>query len=418
MRPWREIELGDHITVLTDYHANGSYESLKKNVTLKHTPDFAIMVRTLNCEREDYEDDLIYLNQDEYNFLSKSKVYPDDILMNKIANAGSVYIMPDLGKPVSLAMNLFLIRFDKTLDQRFMYYNMKNNESYIKLYANGAATSTITKDAVRKLKLKAPDIDEQKEISRILYAYESAIEKNSKRIKLLNSLIKETYDYWFVKNGYAKEKSLSLDDQTNAPLGWKLEDLSEHVNLLRGIEPGSSNYSDVKLDRFVPFVRVGDLSKRTSNIYISEILAKGKICEEKDVLLSLDGSPGMVSIGMYGAYSTGIRKAVIKNQKFSSAYIYAYLQSSYIQNLINAHATGTTILHAGSAVKYMKILCPPDDILAEFNSIISPCFDSILKIKKQNSLLREAFEILLPRLMTGVIDVESYDPAQLLKEAA
>lgn len=417
MRDWKQIQLGDHITVLTDYHANGSYESLKKNVSLKHDPDFAIMIRTMNCEREDYEDDLIYLDEKEYNFLSKSKVYPNDVLMNKIANAGSVYIMPDLGRPVSLAMNLFLMRFDNKIDPRFMYYNMKHNEGYIKLYANGAATSTITKDSVRKLKFMVPDIGQQKKISNLLFAYEAGIEKNNRLIKLLNRLITETYDHWFVAKGYAAENGIS-NIVVNKPNEWKSDELSKHVDLLRGIEPGSASYSDKQLDGFVPFLRVGDLSKRSSDIYIDVMLAKDKLCQATDVLISLDGSPGMVSVGMSGAYSSGIRKAVIKNPKFSKAHIYAYLQSSYIQNLINAHATGATILHAGSAVKYMKILCPPDEVLSKFDNVVSPCFDAILNIKNQNDLLREAFEILLPRLMTGIIDVENYKPSDFLKEAA
>ena len=73
MDSWKEITLGEYIDVLTDYHANGSYESLKKHTTLKNTPDSALMVRTLNFERNDFVKDLIYLNEEEYNYLSKSK---------------------------------------------------------------------------------------------------------------------------------------------------------------------------------------------------------------------------------------------------------------------------------------------------------------------------------------------------------
>jgi type I restriction enzyme S subunit len=114
-----KITLGDFIDVITDYHANGAYEKLKENVCLKYEPDFAIMIRTLNFESNDFKSNLIYLNEKEYNYLSKTKVYPYDLAMNKIANPGSVYLMPDLNKPVSLAMNLFLIRFNKKVDQKF-----------------------------------------------------------------------------------------------------------------------------------------------------------------------------------------------------------------------------------------------------------------------------------------------------------
>ena len=119
MTEFQKVRLGDFIEILTDYHANGSYEVLEKNIKLKRNPDFAVMIRTLNFERSDFKDQLIYLNKTEYEYLSKTKVYPDDILMNKIANPGTVYLMPDLKKPVSLAMNLFLIRFNSKMNQKY-----------------------------------------------------------------------------------------------------------------------------------------------------------------------------------------------------------------------------------------------------------------------------------------------------------
>lgn len=62
--------------------------------------------------------------------------------------------------------------------------------------------------------------------------------------------------------------------------------------------------------------------------------------------------------------------------------------------------------------------CPSDELLKKFHASISSNFDAVLNLQYQNQRLREARDILLPRLMTGVIDVENYDPAQLLKEAA
>ena len=62
--------------------------------------------------------------------------------------------------------------------------------------------------------------------------------------------------------------------------------------------------------------------------------------------------------------------------------------------------------------------CPTDVLLSAYHSKVSPDFEAILNLQHQNQRLREARDILLPRLMTGVIDVESYNPANLLKDAA
>ncbi|MEY3785861.1 MAG: hypothetical protein RLZ75_66, partial [Pseudomonadota bacterium] len=196
---WKKITLGDFIEVITDYHSNGAYENLKENVTLKYEPDFAIMIRTLNFESNDFRKNLIYLNEFEYNYLSKSKVKPYDLIMNKIANAGSVYLMPKLNQPVSLAMNLFLIRFNEKMNQKFMFYLMKINEPYIKRFANGTTTKTITKDAVRQLNFTVPDLQIQEQIASLLYALDSKIELNNKINTELEAMAKTLYDYWFVQ---------------------------------------------------------------------------------------------------------------------------------------------------------------------------------------------------------------------------
>ena len=112
------VRIGDILDVITDYHSNGSYKVLRDNVKLLSEPGYAIMIRTLNFERDDFANELIYVDKEAYDFLSSSKVFPNDILMNKIANPGSIYIMPFLDTPVTCGMNLFLIRFTTKVNQK------------------------------------------------------------------------------------------------------------------------------------------------------------------------------------------------------------------------------------------------------------------------------------------------------------
>ncbi len=72
---WEIVPLGNLITFLTDYHANGSYEVLKKHVELKESEDYACMIRATNFEKKNFDDLMIYVNKDAYEFLSKSKLY-------------------------------------------------------------------------------------------------------------------------------------------------------------------------------------------------------------------------------------------------------------------------------------------------------------------------------------------------------
>lgn len=72
---WEERKLGKTLELLTDYHANGSYEILKKNVELLKEKNHAIMIRTTNFEQNDFKDDLIYIDENAYNFLKKAKLF-------------------------------------------------------------------------------------------------------------------------------------------------------------------------------------------------------------------------------------------------------------------------------------------------------------------------------------------------------
>lgn len=161
---WEWCRLGETLDFLTDYHANGAYEKLKQNVQLLDEPNFAIMLRTTNFHAKSkfkYK----FITEAAYNFLSKSKVYPEDVIMNKIADPGAVFFVDDRKQPMSLAMNLFLLRFNKkAISSKYVYLYLKSSYEYVVSFASGTATPTITKDAVNKLRFPLPPLSEQQAI--------------------------------------------------------------------------------------------------------------------------------------------------------------------------------------------------------------------------------------------------------------
>ena len=147
---WEWVRFGDVLDLISDYHANGSYKILKDNVELLDTEDYAIMLRTTNfskLNRENYK----YITKKAYNFLAKSKVVAGDIIMNKIGDPGACFFVDDRGKPMSLAMNLFLLRTSMKIHSKFAYLHLLAQLKYVKSFAGGTSTQTITKDAVNNL---------------------------------------------------------------------------------------------------------------------------------------------------------------------------------------------------------------------------------------------------------------------------
>ena len=196
---WKLVGLGDLIEFLTDYHANGSYEKLRDHVTLLDNENYACMIRATNFEKNNFDDLLIYIDQTAYEFLTKTKLFGNEILISKIGNAGSVYLMPKLNRPCSLAMNLFMLRFDESLvNPRYINYFLTSifGEKYINQYVRGVATKSIDKKSVRNVFIHYPCLNEQNQIVQAidqLFEYadriEATVQLAQKRVNLLTQSI-------------------------------------------------------------------------------------------------------------------------------------------------------------------------------------------------------------------------------------
>ena len=360
------------------------------------------------------EESFAFISKDTHNKLKRSQLEYNDVLITIAGeNIGKCGLVRSFHLPANTNQAVGIIKLDKEkVDSKFVYYFFKqsNTFNYIQSSNAQAAQPNINLTSLGLIKINLPPLPIQQKIAKILSNYDDLIENNLKRIKLLEESGRLTYEEWFLRF-CIDGKKLDIDPETKLPFGWQDVLLTDYIDLLRGVEPGSSKYEEVKTDSNIPFIRVGDLSKRDSDIYVSKDLANNKIIDKDDILLSLDGSPGKVRFGLSGCYSTGIRKAVSKQKNVSSIFIYNLLNSPYIQGLIEAYATGATILHAGSSVKKMRLVLPTDEVLDKYNNIEMKKFQLILNLSDENKLLKEARDILLPRLMTGMIDTDDLDIA-------
>ncbi|WP_299142101.1 restriction endonuclease subunit S [uncultured Vibrio sp.] len=167
---WDVRDIGSTFALLTDYHANGSYEILQENVSLSNE-GYALMVRTTDLEKNNFTDSVNYISEHAYNYLTKTKVYGNELVVNKIGSAGKVYLMPILNRPVSLGMNQFMIRLiEDKANPVFMYYLLtsKGGIQAIQKKVKGAVTKTIRKDALREIELPIPPKHKQDEFSQFI----------------------------------------------------------------------------------------------------------------------------------------------------------------------------------------------------------------------------------------------------------
>lgn len=162
--------LWNNLSILTDYHANGSYLILNQNVEIKSEKDFALMIRTTDLENNNFENDVKYISESAYNFLTKTKVYWWEIIINKIWSAWKVYLMPDLNKPVSLWMNAFLLKTHSNLLEKYLYIYLHTHfwEKIIQQKINWAVPLSIDKASIRDIVIPMASFPFQQKIEKLV----------------------------------------------------------------------------------------------------------------------------------------------------------------------------------------------------------------------------------------------------------
>lgn len=164
---WEVKKLEKYIDSIVDVGSNGANDWVSKNIQMKDTEDYAIMIRTTNLTKNDFINNLKYVSRDTYELFNKTKVYGGEMIMNKIGSAGDFWLMPYLNKPVSLGLNQLMIKISN-INMTFLLKQMSINsfKKYIKSKTQGAITKSITKGAVKDLEIILPPIALQEEFAK------------------------------------------------------------------------------------------------------------------------------------------------------------------------------------------------------------------------------------------------------------
>lgn len=352
--------------------------------------------------------------------------YPPEFLLKRgdllVAMTDLTQQAPILGSPAFIPVDgCFLhnqrlgkfINVDQNeLTYEFLFYLMNTNSvrGQILGSATGSTVRHTSPSRIYNVNVQLPPLPVQHRIAGILSAYDELIENNERRIEILEAMARAIYREWFT---YLRFPGHELASQIPSPLGeipqgWEVRRVADFAEFTKGFEPGSAAYkkqSDVGLVRFL---RVGDLSKRNSGLFVDADLAKGRVLQPLDIAITLDGSVGEVKLGLSGAYSSGIRRVDIKDpQRLGWAFAYQLLLSDSIQAVIHAHAKGTTIKHAGTAVAALVYVSPTKDVIENYERIAAPLMRQVLVLQEQVENLRRTRDLLLPRLLSGELDVEA-----------
>ena len=203
-----------------------------------------------------------------------------------------------------------------------------------------------------------------------------------------------------------KETELGL-----LPKEWEVAKIINIIDFQRGTEVGSDTYN--KEDRGIRFLRVVDVSgSRNEIIYTTS--KNIKECNENDVLITFDGSPGVVRKGLSGAYSSGIRKVVIKSDKVLLDFVYYVLITPFVQKTIQKYSVVVTIKHASKSIPHIKIPLPPLPEQKSIAFVLSTIQTAKEKTEQVIKATKELKKSMMKHLFTyGPVSLEEAEKVKL-----
>jgi type I restriction enzyme, S subunit len=386
------------------------------------------VIKVSNLKNSDINtDDIDYISEKSFKKYKKNELKTDDVIVATVGShpslessaAGRSSVVTKIHSGYLLNQNAVCIRSKnaKLLDQKFLGYiaKSKNFYYYIQNRGSGAANQMrIPIEEIKSFNINLPSLIIQKKIIKLISVYDDLIANNTRHIQLLEESIKINYEEWFLRfkvNG----KKLDIDKSTGLPFGWKSNPLGLYINFHGGYSFKSENYETDQKYKIVTIKNVQDgyfnpkkvdtLSVEPNNISPHQRLNDG------DYIMSLTGNIGRVCL-VYGKdYLLNQRVVKIEPKKILDySFIYALFRNKNTLTLLESISYGTAQQNL-STINIEKIKLPiPDSALREkFNNKIKPKIDLIINLYLQNILLKEALDILFPRLMTGIINTEKMD---------
>lgn len=171
---WKKVRLGEVCTTVTDYVANGSFADIAKNVSYL-SDGYAILLRTLDYNNG-FTKEFVYVDKKAYDYLRKSAVYENDIIISNVGSVGIVFKAPLLNKPLTLAPNAILVRSAENNEYLFQMFISPYGRAKIKDITSITAQPKFNKTDFKQIKISLPPLPEQTAISEILSAQDKEIE--------------------------------------------------------------------------------------------------------------------------------------------------------------------------------------------------------------------------------------------------
>lgn len=349
-------------------------------------------------------DGLAHINDEQAAKLNGVRLEEDDVLLNITGDSVARACKVDNSVlPARVNQHVCIVRGDKrkVLSSYVLYYLQMKKPELLMMASSGATRNALTKGMIEELELDIPSLQEQKKIVSLLDDIQCKISNNNRINRNLSEQAQAYFDELFIQNASAE---------------WKEGTLSDVGSIVAGGTPFKSN-QEYYTDNGIAWITPKDLSVDKS-VFIShgenDITELGlqkssaTMMPAGTVLFSSRAPIGYIAIAANDICTNQGFKSVVPNGNVGTSYVY-YLLKQLLPTIENM-ASGSTFKEiSGSAMKIVPTVIPDDETLKRFSDFCDPIMKQIWKNEQESKRLVELRDSLLPKLMSGDLDVSDLD---------
>ena len=315
----------------------------------------------------------------------------------------------------SLGRGVCSIRGESVDDTRFIRYCLDwKLESLLKL-AGGGTFPNLTQDTIRSFKIPFPE--HRRKIASILSAYDDLIENNLRRIKTLEEMAQALYREWFVKFRFLGHEKVRMVDSPlgKIPEGWEVKTINDVVETLSGFAfksktfTKSGNYKVITIKNVKDGFFIDDSDSQVDQPPLN--MPKHCNLDTGDILLSLTGNVGRACLVFGNNFLLNQRVAkLVPRIKSNRGFVYFMYREEDTKLRLEMISTGVAQQNLSPVnMGKITIIRPVEEILSVFSEIAEPICNEIISLNLRNANLRQTRDLLLPRLISGDLDVSDLE---------
>ena len=395
---WREVQLGDGIHVKHGFAFKGEYFTAAGEYMVLTPGNF---LEKGGFRVRDGKERFYHADFPEEYLLAEGDLI---VAMTEQGEGllGSAARIPAEGKYLhNQRLGLVQITDSELLDKRFLYwiFNSAGVRAQIRASATGAKVKHTAPERIKKVRLKVPELSDQQAIAWVLDSYDDLIATNQRRIALLEDAARRQYREWFVHLRFPGYESVPVKD--GVPAGWAKLPLGDVAEITMGQSP-ESKYYNTDGDGLPFHQGVSDFGHRfvKHETYTKQAT---RIAEAGDILCSVRAPVGRLNFTR-DKIAIGRGLSAMRSRTGHQSLLFYQLDALFVEE--DMIGGGAIFASVGKKELFGQlILQPSTSIATTFNRLVSDLDLQIENLDSQNQELAKARDLLLPKLMSGQLDV-------------